>query len=139
MAKFRFRFESVLRYREEQEKQARDVYLGCQARRIDTERRIDEVANTLSECLNRGLGNLNEMMSMQNYLDKLDDEVQELKIVLDVLQQEEERAHEAWIESKKEADVLARLKEKRFEDWCLEETRAEQRELDEFATFQRAA
>lgn len=139
MLKFSFRLEKLLAYRRQLEQDAKSHYLQAQAKRIDCEHDIEGVARTRTQCLASAPPTLEHRLSLDHYLQRLDDEARMLASALAVLQDEEAAAQHAWFNARREAEALDKLRESEFAEYQLNANRREQAELDEWATTRRAA
>lgn len=82
---------------------------------------------------------VDQMLALENYLLRLDDDERTQHAVIAVLFQEEEQAKEKWIECRKESEVLQKLHDKAREEWAYESNRQEQNALDEWSVLRRKA
>ncbi|MGY4686355.1 flagellar export protein FliJ [Petrotoga sp. DB-2] len=85
---------------------------------------IKEVKDTIS------ITKLSNMIEYKNYLNE------QLSLLHSVLQEkleEEEIARQNYLKAKNEKDILQKLKDKRFDDFKIQEKRADIKELDEIA------
>ncbi len=139
MHKFRFRLQTVLEYREELEQQAKSAYGAAQARRIEVEEEMREVDQVRGENLKSKPASLPEHLALEAWLNNLDDRQRQMEVLRAILLEEEDTARLAWIETKREAEVLQKLRTKQKDEYDLELSRFEQAQLDEWATMRRSA
>ncbi len=122
-----------------QECWAKDAFLEARKRRLmaalDAERILDE-KNRAQYRLPR---NLNEMRTMELYLDKLECDYENQMAVVHILANDEQTAHAEWIETRKRLKAMERLYEIAKAEWQLAEDRKAQKDLDEWAALRRAA
>ncbi len=85
---------------------------------------IKEVKDTIS------ITKLSNMIEYKNYLNE---QLSQLNLVLQEKLQEEEIARQNYIRAKNEKDILQKLKDKRFDEFKMQEKRADIKELDEIA------
>lgn len=139
MRKFEFRLEKLLEYRRILEEAAKKSAMAATARRIEGEADVDEVRDRRGTALGLRLESLDERRQLERYLEKLDDDERAGLAAVSVLLAEEENAQRLWMKAKQDVDAVEKLREKALEEWKLEESRAEQRELDEWAVTRRVA
>ena len=85
---------------------------------------IKEVKDTIS------ITKLSNMIEYKNYLNE---QLSQLRLVLQEKLQEEEMARQNYLKAKNEKDILQKLKDKRFDEFKIREKRADIKELDEIA------
>jgi flagellar FliJ protein len=85
---------------------------------------IKEVKDTIS------ITKLSNMIEYKNYLNE---QLSQLHLVLQEKLQEEETARQNYLRAKNEKDILQKLKDKRFDEFKMQEKRADIKELDEIA------
>ena len=139
MRKFAFRLAKLLEYRVLQEKWAKDEFLSCRARRIEGEKQIEAIKERRNVAGRKNYGTLDEKLAQQNFVLRLEDEKRGLEAAVAVLAGEEEVARIKWLNFKKDAEALEKLKIKDLELWTVEEQRFIQRELDEWSIQRRAS
>ncbi len=139
MRKFTFRLAKLLEYRHLQEKWAKDEFLSRRAKRIECERQIEELKDRRSAHGRKNYTTLEERLAQEAYLGRLEDEKRGFEAAAAVLAGEEELARVKWLQLKKDAEALEKLKEKDFELWSTEEKREVQKELDEWSVQRRAS
>jgi flagellar protein FliJ len=139
MAKFNFRLQKVLEYREMQEGWAKDAYIEARAMRLGAEATVEAIAERRKEAFSNRLQSLDDHQMLERYLQQLDDEERAQRSVIAVLETEEANALVVWQERKKELESRVKLRDHAFADYQLDETRREQAELDEWAVTRRTA
>jgi flagellar export protein FliJ len=139
MAKFEFRLQKVLEYRELEEQWAKEAYLEHQVQRIAAESEAQEIARQRSTVLRGVASTLEARLSLQALIERYDDEERAKRAAISLLEQEEERARQTWIERKQDKEALIKLKEIALAEWQHEQDRLEQIALDEWTTSRRAA
>lgn len=138
MAKFTFRLTKILELRRMEEDWARDFYAECQAKRIVAEHERDQLIERLNRPVAAG-ARLTDMIALEAYRVRLEDEVRAAGAAIAILENEEEAAKEVWLDKRKDAEALQKLHDKEYAEWLLEENRREQRDIDEWAVLRRAA
>ncbi len=133
MKKFHFKLQKVLEYRKGLEEEAKKDYLQAQSIRIDAEEKLEKMNCLLADILNSSYVSIDEYLTRQNYIEKLEDDIRAQKSVVSLLIDEENGAMNQWNEKRKDATVLDNMYEKHFSEWKKELNRFEQSELDEWA------
>lgn len=139
MKKFEFRLQSVLDYRENLEKWAKDAYLDAKAQRLEGEAALSAIGARRAQLLDQRATTVEDRIAMQNALAKMDDDERAQQSVIQVLITEEMDALDAWHRAKRDFQVMEKMREQAEEEWKLEAGRKEQAELDEWATTRKAA
>jgi len=85
---------------------------------------IKEVKDTIS---------ITKLSSMVEYNNYLNEQLSQLRLVLQEKLQEEETARQNYLKAKSEKDILQKLKDKRLNEFKVQEKRADIKELDEVA------
>ncbi len=122
-----------------QEGWAKDAYIEVRAARLEAEATVAALHERRSESLGKPLQGIEDRRTLDRYLEQLADEERSQKHVIGILEQEEAKALLAWQERKRELEAMVKLREHAYEDYCLDETRREQAELDEWAVTRRTA
>ncbi|POZ90788.1 flagellar export protein FliJ [Petrotoga halophila] len=85
---------------------------------------IKEVKDTIS---------ITKLLSMIEYNNYLNDQLSQLRLELQERLQEEEIARQNYLKAKSEKDILQKLKDKRLNEFKVQEKRADIKKLDEIA------
>lgn len=139
MAKFNFRLEKLLEYRRLQEKWAKDAYLEALGRRNEIEGQIEAAKRRKSTAMATHPAGLDELISLDAYFTRLDDEKRALESALAVVADEADVYLQEFQVAKRETAAIEKLRETALAEWNLEQSRKEQAVLDEWATQRRAA
>lgn len=139
MRKFAFRLQSVLNYRLALEEEAERAYLSARAERLEAEAVFDQIDRRRLELCKLAAPTLDERICIERIYEKLDGQEREQRAIVQVLEIEEEKLRQAWLEARRETEVLRKLREKAWETWREEANRIEQAELDEWAVLRRTA
>jgi len=139
MRKFRFRLRKVLEHRERLEEDAKTAFLNARAQRLDAERMLEALAGVRAEALARPLAGLEDRLVLERFLEALADRERQQRIVVRTLEDEEESMRQAWIEARRDAEALRKLREAARAEWQAEADRREQAALDEWAVLRRAS
>ena len=139
MTKFRFRLQQLLEYRRLQEKWAKDAYMEAVSRRIQAETEVEFVKSRRSLAQKSHPNGLQELVSLDTYLTKLDDDQRAQETALSVVLDEVESALQEWTTAKQNAAAIEKLRESEYSDWKRTLERKEQSDLDEWSSQRRAA
>ncbi|MCX7800438.1 MAG: flagellar export protein FliJ [Fimbriimonadales bacterium] len=139
MRRFRFRLQKVLEHRERLEEEAKTAFLNARAQRLEAERRLEELRTQRAEWLSRSFGTLTDRLALERFLDALDGRERDQRIVIATLEDEEESLRRAWIDARRDAEAMRRLRQAAFDEWRTEADRREQADLDEWAVLRRTA
>lgn len=139
MAKFSFRLQKVLEYRELQEEWAKKDYLTAQRARLEGDQQLAAVCQRRAEAMRYPTLGLADRIALERTLFALDDLEHQARLAQQVLLQDEAKALAAWTERRREVKALSSLKDKAFEQWDLDQRRKEQADLDEWAVLRRTA
>lgn len=136
---FEFRLQRVLDYRRLVEGWAKDAYLDTRVRRLEAEADLHAIGARRQEILRQNPGTVDELLGLERYLVRLQDEERAQQTLISILIQEEETAQMNWIEKRKEAESLERLRTEHLAEWQYEADLEEQKALDEWAVTRRKA
>lgn len=139
MAKFHFRLDVILRLREREEEQAKNAYRTATSRRIEADSTIELIRERRRSILVGVPASLAARVALPGLLERIDDDESAAITIADLLQQEEEAALRRYNSAKQTAEALRKLRQGRLTEWQIEENRAEQRALDEWAVQRRLA
>ncbi len=139
MAKFEFRLDRVLEYRQLEEDWARATYLEARAARVAHEQEIDLLRQKRIDVLAEPIFTLESHRALEIYLGQMDEQERLDHVAMSVLMDEEAIALTHWQSKKQDVQVLDKLREQALEEWKLDEARLEQAQLDEWTTSRRAA
>ncbi|RAO98408.1 hypothetical protein PW5551_09955 [Petrotoga sp. 9PW.55.5.1] len=137
--KFNFKLERLKDLKENFQDFAR-IELGKKIQeRIKVEEEI-KVMNSKIEIISRNFKSeihdsipIAKLTSLIEYRESLNEKLDNLYLELKKREIEEEIARNDYIEAKKEKDVLEKLKDKRYEEYKIQEKRLDIKELDEVA------
>lgn len=136
---FEFRLQRVLDYRRLVEGWAKGAYLDTRVRRLEAEADLHAIEARRQEILRQSPGTVDELLGLERYLVRLQDEERAQQTLISILIQEEETAQMNWIEKRKEAESLERLRTEHLAEWQYEADLEEQKALDEWAVTRRKA
>lgn len=138
--KFKFRLDKVLRVRTIEEDQARHELVRRQNELREAEAHLKRLKNDRREVVQFGHSqqDLTMKTATYKYLEHLDSRILKQREVVDQCQVRFNQARDQWFAAKKKKEVLEKLREKRFQEFRLEEERASQKALDDMGTRVRA-
>jgi len=139
MAKFQFRLQKLYEYRLMQEKWAKDEYLACMSKRIAGEQEVQKIYESRVAATSVTYSSIQDRLAQEQFVARLESDQRAVEAAVAVLEGEEDTARENWLDTKKNAEALGKLREKELEGWLLEENRREQGELDEWSVMRRIA
>lgn len=139
MAKFSFRLQRVLEYREMEEEWAKQALLSAQRARADKEAEIQDLLNRRTAVVSLPADRLDQRLHLERVMERIDDEEREHRMVLSVLESDVLEAQNEWHSRRQAVEALKRLREEAHREWLAEEERKEQAALDEWTTMRRAA
>ena len=142
MNRFRFRFRSVLRFREAREN-GKKQELGIKLNRLKHEEdKLDGIVNTsknhdmLMEKSGQGSTSVRTLIYNYFYARFLDKSISDQKNEVDSAEDDVEAKRIELIEATKKKKILERLKERELEDYNQAVVKEEQTLIDEIATQQ---
>lgn len=139
MKPFDFSLQKVLEYRRLTEQWAKEAYADSRARALEAEAVLIKIVERLDEASRLPAEDVPLRMLNEIFIERLQRERSVQEAVLAVEREEEAVAKQVWIEKRAEAKAMATLRERKYAQWLIEERRAEQNELDEWALSRRAA
>ena len=139
MTKFDFRLEKVLEYRKLVEQWAKDAYLDAKSNRIEAEAVSLGLNQVRTSLLAETVMTIDDCQVLDLRLTLVEDQIYHQKLIIDVLESEEDAAKEQWIARRMETKGLEVLRGKALDEWQLEMSRKEQSDLDEWSVQRRAA
>lgn len=139
MKPFRFRLERVLDVRQDTEEQAKRAYTEARLRRTEMEALIYDLLRRRAALFVQGVDDLVALNLRDQMINALDLEERECSILLEQLEVDEGQCLLTWVEARREAEVVSKLKEKAWGEWQVEASREEQKALDEWSVMRRIA
>lgn len=133
MTKFKFSLEKVLDFRWGIEKEAKRVYGELQRQKVEQEQALLEIQNEKNELMEVPEYTINRMQIRQWYLVELDRQMSVAQQSILELQQQIDQALENYVAAQKDRKVLEKLREKQLEEFQIELSREEQKQLDDMA------
>ena len=95
-------------------------------------KKIDSFSNEFRNEIKEAVS-VTKLTNMIEYKKHLNEQLNKLFVELEKKVKEEETALENYLQAKREKDILQKLKDKRLEDYKMEEKRQEIKDLDEIA------
>jgi flagellar protein FliJ len=139
MGNFAFRLQKVFEYRELEEGWAKDNFLARHIARMEVENELFQLEDDRKLLLSAGADDLNARMDLEIRIQKLDDHERSLRILIQELTLEEEKARDEWILKRQDKSVLEKLRDKAYEAWMTRQGKLEQAALDEWAVQKQKA
>ncbi len=144
MAKFTYKFESILKLKVQLEDNQKNE-LGKSVKRYEKEKSyLGHINNEMSYCverINKELANtitVNEMLIHNNYIEYLKTAANRQKEVVKEALQNVDIQREKLIEIVKERKTLEKLKERKYEEYLKEADIEEQKVIDEIISFKQS-
>lgn len=136
---FKYRLGRLQNLKEKFEDSAR-LELG---KKVEERKKVEEDIRDLNKKIEsfslefrneiKGTVSVTKLTNMIEYKKNLNDQLNSLFKELNKKIKEEEEALENYLQAKREKDILQKLKDKRLEDYRIEEKRQEIKDLDEVA------
>lgn len=139
MRQFEFSLQKVLDYRRMVEDWAKKAYLEAHAKHLGALDDLAAISQRRIVVLETRPETVEELLTLERYLVRLEDEERAQHSVIAILIQEEESALAHWNDKRHEAEALERLREKQHHEWMVECDREEQKALDEWSVMRRKA
>ncbi len=137
MAKFVFRLQRVLEFRETQELEAKRDFQRATAERIALESERNQTRRARIAMFDQSSCALLDRLGLETRAVANDSKSELLASALLVLVDEEAAASERWLLARKELKALQTLHAAELLSWKYDEGRREQAELDEWAVLRR--
>jgi len=136
LAGFIFPLEKVLRFRENVEKKYLKIFSLKKAGLLEVESRIQEESKKLRDFtkrinFSRGVFSPDEIISVHNYIFRVEKKIEELEKEREIKRIDLNRALEKLNEARKERLVIEKLRERQYRRYIEELTRAEEKEIDD--------
>lgn len=142
MKRYRFKLESLLKYRKlSEDKLRQEILLKMQElRKCESQLNLmksekQKSAGEFTQVQLDGI-NGNHIFLYKNYLNSLAEQVEEQKIEMMKSKKEAEEARKDYLEARKQLETVEKLKEKDFQRYLNEMRISEQKRLDEIAANQ---
>ncbi len=141
MARFRFSMENILSMKEKLEEQEKVEYSQCMMRLNQEEERYQELLERQSMIEVELKNTINEVLDISEIRDKEDAleimkmYVRQQGLVVEQCQEEVRLAREKLSEAMRERKTYENLRDKAFEEFKLEESKREQKEIDELVSY----
>lgn len=137
MHPFRFRLETLLKFRKMQKEQAQIKYMqAVNKTNLERERlqlAQDRLRHSLQEFKEsqQSLVNVEMFKLYQYYFDKIKEDIKNQQVTVQLAVQEQEQALKVLEEALKQVSLVEKFKERRLEQYHLEVLAEEQKQLDE--------
>lgn len=141
MARFRFSMQSILDVKYKLETQAKQAFASAQAALLTQEEKLQALTSRRAEYeqrareLLRGNLDVREIEATKNAMVVLDDYIRQQQEAVDLARRKVERAREDMAEAMRERKTYETLREKAFQDFLMEENKAEGKTVDELVSY----
>lgn len=141
MAKFIFSMQNLLTMKEKLEEQEKNNYSQANLRLMEAEEELQRLQDRLREAQDQLRAEMSSSLDVrmirrrENAVEIIRMYVRQQELVVIRCQKELEIARQRLNEAMKERKTYEKLKEKAFEEFCLEENRKEQKEVDELVSY----
>ncbi|MBL8066463.1 MAG: flagellar FliJ family protein [Chthonomonadaceae bacterium] len=139
MAKFKFKLQKFLEYREWQVDRAKHEFSQAMARQLEVVHEIGQHALRFERALQGQPSDVPNRLALETYLGRLSEERRDMDTLLGILTDETNAAKERWLLAKRDFQAVEKLRDGARDEWELDQVRREQAELDEWAVTRRAA
>lgn len=139
MRKFEFRLQRILDYRVLQEDWAKTAFLEAQASRVQAERELEVLVGKKQEVASQSRQSLVEMKDLETWTLRIEDEIEAQLSMIRILEDEEKKQQQEWIEAKQALESMEKLRLIAKEEYDKTINSEEQKELDEWANRKKAA
>ena len=141
MAKFIFSMQNLLTMKEKLEEQEKNNYSQANLRLMEAEEELQRLQDRLLEAQEElraemaSALNVRMIRRRENAVEIIRMYVRQQELVVIRCQKELEIARQRLNEAMKERKTYEKLRERAFEEFCLEENRQEQKEVDELVSY----
>lgn len=141
MAKFIFSMQNLLTMKEKLEEQEKNNYSQANLRLMEAEEELQRLQDRLREAQEQLRAEMSSSLDVrmirrrENAVEIIRMYVRQQELVVIRCQKDLEIARQRLNEAMKERKTYEKLKEKAFEEFCLEENRKEQKEVDELVSY----
>ncbi len=139
MARFKFRLEQVLRYREQLESRAKMAFARACLDLAEQVKKLNELRELLKKQELLPYQNPQEYWLRTNFIRSLNEDIDEAELNRQRLELQVERRRVELVKAGQERRLLDRLKEKQAERYAHEQLLKEEKELDEVASLRHTA
>lgn len=140
MANFKFKFEAILKLKEQLENSIKnELAKATHLLNIEIEK-LEGLENN-KEIIIQEMKNVSvkitvgKLREFSTYIEYLEKKIEEQKNIVNHARENVDKIRERLIEAKKEYEVYKKLKEKKFQEYLAEEDRLERRFVDEVISY----
>jgi len=139
MKKFQFKFETVLKVKENKEQELKKELLKLIALKTEQEMMLNDINLEKKRISQEKLNNKSELLNIQsyifyeNYINSLRRQITSIEKVIKELEKRADDKREEVIEASKEKKIFEKLKERHYENFKKLVIQNEQKVLDEIA------
>ncbi len=139
MARFRFRMQRLLDHRRYLEKSAKEAWMLKRAEKLAGEEELELMKQKRRSLASETVSDFPQLVQQQHALSRMESLEKAFLAALAILANEEEAAYRVWMDRKKDAEAIDKLREKALDLWEKEQEKKEQAALDEWAVMRRTA
>lgn len=136
--RYKFKFQNLLNYKETMENFKKSEYGKALNSYYEEENVLNQIEKTRESILNnknQDIINIGNLRMYNNYLKKIDLDIEEQKELVEVSRQQMEKSQKELVEAMKDKKVFEKLKEKDLKEFLKEEKKIEDKVIDEIVTF----
>ncbi|HEY4543636.1 MAG TPA: flagellar export protein FliJ [Tissierellaceae bacterium] len=136
--RYKFKFQNLLNYKETMENFKKSEYGKALNSYYEEENVLNQIEKTRESILNnknQDIINIGNLRMYNNYLKKIDLDIEEQKELVEVSRKQMEKSQKELVEAMKDKKVFEKLKEKDLKEFLKEEKKIEDKVIDEIVTF----
>ncbi|MBE5885691.1 MAG: flagellar export protein FliJ [Lachnospiraceae bacterium] len=144
MSVFRFRMQSILDMKAKLEDQAKIEFAQAQQKLTEEQELLEQIIKRKDDYIAYGIKLRNEAINVQEILDNKNaieytkELEKEQRLAVNVAQKAVDAATRRMMEARAQTRTYEKLKEHAFEEFMLEENRAESKEIDQLNSYRSA-
>lgn len=144
MSVFRFRMQSILDMKAKLEDQAKIEFAQAQQKLTEEQELLEQIIKRKEDYIAYGIKLRNEAINVQEILDNKNaieytkELEKEQRLAVNVAQKAVDAAARRMMEARAQTRTYEKLKEHAFEEFILEENRAESKEIDQLNSYRSA-
>lgn len=144
MSVFRFRMQSILDIKAKLEDQAKIEFAQAQQKLTEEQELLEQIIKRKDDYIAYGIKLRNEAINVQEILDNKNaieytkELEKEQRLAVNVAQKAVDAATRRMMEARTQTRTYEKLKEHAFEEFMLEENRAESKEIDQLNSYRSA-
>jgi len=131
--KFRFRLQRVLDFRETEKKERENALAQENFRLASAEEHLDDIMREKDEAGLPTEVTIDDLLLYGEYHERLNREIENQRLLIVESAQAVERARDVYVEKAVETKVLETIRERRFDEFCVDQNREQRKSNDELA------